>query len=233
MSVRQVDKRIDHIRPRTYAHSRSASSVSSLNGAAGAGNPYATTYRPSSSSSGPHKRRRLSIDGINARLIRLSMHLMRPRVILYCLGSIVGIYLFLELNSALNPPKLSAHVPVPSGTKDLRIKKTKKAKEVLDRRKEVFRPGVLEFHAAEGAGPAGGDGGEGGGEGSGTGGKGGFVGIKRDVGEPDYALLSARQPHEIGCDVPLIGETMEREEIGRLVLVGVFTTPEDYDRREL
>lgn len=194
MSVRQVDKRIDHIRPRTYPHSRGSSSSSSISG-----NPYApssTSYTRDSAS--PSKRRR--IESLTTRIRTLASQALRPRYFLYAAGTIIGIYLFLELNRALNPPKLSAHVPVPSGTKDLRIKAQKKVKDTLDRRKEIFRT----------TDP-----------------------IERDVGEPDFALLSARQPSEVGCDVPLIGETREREEIGKLILVGVFTTPEAYERREL
>lgn len=221
MSIRQVDKRTDHIRTRSHvqaqAHTRPHTSFSSnhsnghSNSNSNAGNPFGSSAErrySASVSTSPSKRRRLESlhDRLANRAVRLLLRaialIRQPRILLYALGSVLGLYLFLQLNEALNPPKLSAHVPVPSGTKDLRIKKAQKEKDVLDRRKEIFR------HPTTGE-------------------------IKRDVAEPDYALLSGKQPHEIGCDVPLIGETMEREEIGRLVLVGVFTTPESYERREL
>ena len=200
MSVRQVDKRIEHIRPRAYAHSRHGSAQSSSSSQSG--NPFANGYVPggptgAARGESPSKRRRLSLPSSIGEQVKAAL---RPRNIIYVVATIVGVYLFLELNRFLNPPKLSAHVPVPSGTKDLRIKAQKKVKDTLDRRKEIFTT---------------------------------VEDIKRDIGEPDFALLSGKQPHEISCDVPLVGETMEREEIGRLMLVGVFTTPEAYSRREL
>lgn len=42
---------------------------------------------------------------------------------------------------------------------------------------------------------------------------------KRSFEEPNFALLSAKPPHQIGCDVPLNGTNA-----GPLVFIGVFST---------
>lgn len=52
--------------------------------------------------------------------------------------------------------------------------------------------------------------------------------IQRSFEEPDYALLSGKQPHEIGCDVPLEGEDK-----GVLVFLGIFSAADKKDRRDL
>ncbi|KAL7422144.1 hypothetical protein Q5752_002787 [Cryptotrichosporon argae] len=52
--------------------------------------------------------------------------------------------------------------------------------------------------------------------------------IQRSFEEPDYALLSGAQPHEIGCDVPLDGK-----DAGVLVYLGIFSTADRKDRRDL
>lgn len=52
--------------------------------------------------------------------------------------------------------------------------------------------------------------------------------IQRSFEEPDYALLSGKQPHEIGCDIPLEGEGK-----GVLVFLGIFSSAERKDRRDL
>lgn len=44
-------------------------------------------------------------------------------------------------------------------------------------------------------------------------------GLQRSFEEPDYSLLSARQPHEIGCDIPLEGDNS-----GKLAFIGVFSS---------
>lgn len=44
-------------------------------------------------------------------------------------------------------------------------------------------------------------------------------GLQRSFEEPDYSLLSARQPHEIGCDIPLDGDNR-----GKLAFIGVFSS---------
>lgn len=58
------------------------------------------------------------------------------------------------------------------------------------------------------------------------------VEIQRSFEEPDFALLSSKQPHEIGCDVPVDwrGEKgqgpeggVNKSEDGVLVLLGVFS----------
>ncbi|EJT49571.1 hypothetical protein A1Q1_01286 [Trichosporon asahii var. asahii CBS 2479] len=44
-------------------------------------------------------------------------------------------------------------------------------------------------------------------------------GVQRSFEEPDYSLLSARQPHEIGCDIPLEGANS-----GKLAFIGIFSS---------
>lgn len=44
-------------------------------------------------------------------------------------------------------------------------------------------------------------------------------GLQRSFEEPDYSLLSARQPHEIGCNIPLEGENS-----GKLAFIGIFSS---------
>ncbi len=66
--------------------------------------------------------------------------------------------------------------------------------------------------------------------------------ISRSFEEPDFALLSGRQPHEIGCDVPIdwhgkAGMGPEagpnEDENGVLVFLGVFSTADKKGRRML
>ncbi|WVO15803.1 hypothetical protein L204_103465 [Cryptococcus depauperatus] len=52
--------------------------------------------------------------------------------------------------------------------------------------------------------------------------------IQRSFEEPDFALLSDQQPHEIGCDVPLQGLGH-----GVLVFLGIFSAAEKKSRRDL
>lgn len=52
--------------------------------------------------------------------------------------------------------------------------------------------------------------------------------IQRSFEEPDFALLSGRQPHEIGCDIPLEGDDK-----GVLVFLGIFSTAQSKGRRDL
>ncbi|KIR36347.1 hypothetical protein I352_01295 [Cryptococcus deuterogattii MMRL2647] len=52
--------------------------------------------------------------------------------------------------------------------------------------------------------------------------------IQRSFEEPDFALLSGRQPHEIGCDIPLEGDDK-----GVLVFLGIFSTAQNKGRRDL
>lgn len=52
--------------------------------------------------------------------------------------------------------------------------------------------------------------------------------VQRSFEEPDYALLSAVQPHEIGCDIPLEGEGK-----GVLVFLGIFSQASNKARRDL
>ncbi|KAK4685512.1 hypothetical protein P7C73_g4640, partial [Tremellales sp. Uapishka_1] len=52
--------------------------------------------------------------------------------------------------------------------------------------------------------------------------------IQRSFEEPDFALLSGRQPNDIGCDVPLEGEGS-----GVLVFLGIFSTADKRERRDL
>lgn len=54
--------------------------------------------------------------------------------------------------------------------------------------------------------------------------------IQRSFEEPDFALLSGLQPSEIGCDVPLDGDVKEK---GVLVFLGIFSTADRKDRRDL
>lgn len=54
--------------------------------------------------------------------------------------------------------------------------------------------------------------------------------IQRSFEEPDFALLSGLQPSEIGCDVPLDGDVKEK---GVLVFLGIFSTADRRDRRDL
>jgi hypothetical protein len=52
--------------------------------------------------------------------------------------------------------------------------------------------------------------------------------IQRSFEEPDFALLSGKQPSQIGCNVPLEGE-----DGGVLVFLGVFSAADKKDRRDL
>lgn len=52
--------------------------------------------------------------------------------------------------------------------------------------------------------------------------------LQRSFEEPDFALLSGLQPHEIGCDVPLEGE-----DAGPLVFLGIFSSADKKRRRDL
>ncbi|WVQ80546.1 hypothetical protein IAT38_002651 [Cryptococcus sp. DSM 104549] len=52
--------------------------------------------------------------------------------------------------------------------------------------------------------------------------------IQRSFEEPDFALLSGRQPSEIGCEVPLEGEGK-----GVLVFLGIFSAADKRERRDL
>ena len=52
--------------------------------------------------------------------------------------------------------------------------------------------------------------------------------IQRSFEEPDYALLSGKQPSELGCDVPLEGE-----DAGVLVFLGIFSAAASKGRRDL
>ena len=54
--------------------------------------------------------------------------------------------------------------------------------------------------------------------------------IQRSFEEPDFALLSGLQPSEIGCDIPLEGKEGEK---GVLVFLGIFSTADRKDRRDL
>ncbi|GMK57377.1 hypothetical protein CspeluHIS016_0402110 [Cutaneotrichosporon spelunceum] len=54
------------------------------------------------------------------------------------------------------------------------------------------------------------------------------VDVQRSFEEPDFALLSSRQPHEIGCDVPLDGE-----KAGPLIFLGIFSSAPSRKRRDL
>ncbi|ORY31443.1 hypothetical protein BCR39DRAFT_526792 [Naematelia encephala] len=54
--------------------------------------------------------------------------------------------------------------------------------------------------------------------------------IQRSFEEPDFALLSGKQPHEIGCDVPLHGDESQR---GVLVFLGIFSAADKRSRRDL
>lgn len=45
------------------------------------------------------------------------------------------------------------------------------------------------------------------------------AGVQRSFEEPDYSLLSARPPHEIGCDISLEGENK-----GKLAFIGIFSS---------
>lgn len=54
--------------------------------------------------------------------------------------------------------------------------------------------------------------------------------IQRSFEEPDFALLSGLQPSEIGCDIPLEGNGKEK---GVLVFLGIFSTADRRDRRDL
>lgn len=55
--------------------------------------------------------------------------------------------------------------------------------------------------------------------------------IQRSFEEPDFALLSGLQPSEIGCDIPLEG--VGAKEKGVLVFLGIFSTVDRKDRRDL
>ncbi|BEI86425.1 hypothetical protein CcaverHIS002_0607120 [Cutaneotrichosporon cavernicola] len=52
--------------------------------------------------------------------------------------------------------------------------------------------------------------------------------VWREWDEPDFALLSSRPPHQIGCDVPLDGENA-----GTLVFLGIFSSAPARERRDL
>lgn len=52
--------------------------------------------------------------------------------------------------------------------------------------------------------------------------------LDRSFEEPDFSLLSGKQPHEIGCDVSLEGP-----DAGPLVFVGIFSTAARKGRRDL
>lgn len=52
--------------------------------------------------------------------------------------------------------------------------------------------------------------------------------VYRSFEEPDFALLSGKQPSRIGCDVPLEGE-----EKGVLVFLGIFSGAGKKERRDL
>ncbi|WRT67640.1 uncharacterized protein IL334_004612 [Kwoniella shivajii] len=52
--------------------------------------------------------------------------------------------------------------------------------------------------------------------------------IQRSFEEPDFALLSGKQPHEIGCDVPLEGEDK-----GVFMFLGIFSAADKRERRDL
>ncbi|TXT10010.1 uncharacterized protein COLE_03944 [Cutaneotrichosporon oleaginosum] len=54
------------------------------------------------------------------------------------------------------------------------------------------------------------------------------VELQRSFEEPDFALLSGRQPHQIGCDVPLEGENA-----GTLIFLGIFSSASARQRRDL
>jgi hypothetical protein len=50
----------------------------------------------------------------------------------------------------------------------------------------------------------------------------------RSFEEPDYALLSGKQPSQIGCDVPLEGEDK-----GVLIFLGIFSAAVSKKRRDM
>ena len=52
--------------------------------------------------------------------------------------------------------------------------------------------------------------------------------VQRSFMEPDYALLSGVQPHEIDCDIPLEGPNK-----GVLVFLGIFSHAKARGRRDL
>lgn len=54
--------------------------------------------------------------------------------------------------------------------------------------------------------------------------------IQRSFEEPDFGLLSGRQPHDIRCDVPLEGDEGER---GVLLFLGIFSAGNKRGRRDL
>lgn len=54
--------------------------------------------------------------------------------------------------------------------------------------------------------------------------------IQRSFEEPDFALLNGRQPSQVGCDVPLDGDEKEK---GVLVFLGIFSTADKRERRDL
>jgi hypothetical protein len=56
--------------------------------------------------------------------------------------------------------------------------------------------------------------------------------ISRSFEEPDFALLSGKQPSERGCDVPLAGEAGGQNE-GKLVFLGIFSAADKKERRDL
>lgn len=52
--------------------------------------------------------------------------------------------------------------------------------------------------------------------------------INRSFEEPDFALLTSPQPHEIGCDVPLEGDNS-----GVVLFLGIFSSASGKARRDL
>lgn len=57
--------------------------------------------------------------------------------------------------------------------------------------------------------------------------------ISRSFEEPDFALLSGKQPSERGCDVPLSGQGESEDDEGKLVFLGIFSTALSKERRDL
>lgn len=66
--------------------------------------------------------------------------------------------------------------------------------------------------------------------------------LQRSFEEPDFALLSGRQPHTLGCDVPVDWRGKDgagpqaspnEDENGVLVFLGVFSSAEKKERRML
>ncbi|WWC88817.1 uncharacterized protein L201_003730 [Kwoniella dendrophila CBS 6074] len=57
--------------------------------------------------------------------------------------------------------------------------------------------------------------------------------IQRSFEEPDFSLLSSKQPHQIGCDIPLSGSGGSQKEQGVLMFIGIFSTADRRERRDL